>query len=277
MEINKQFAFNTVSILIGIFGVFLAIYFNSQSTKEREPTYYVHPERVKIVDTERAQSGEIEVIFKGEPIRKSNITAVKIYFWNSGGMHISKNDILEQLYFEFPKSVNLIEAIVTSQTRQVVNFKIHNINLNQTNIIPVDFDILEKNDGVSIQAIFSGPPDSEIKLKGTIVEAGNPKHLDSPELQKYYKNQSPIARIEKARASSFISFGAMSSFSVLLIIFYLIRRKNKDETKRKKAKLYILIAAMYLITAIGLSGYQYYEVQKALSPGVPYKLWLESQ
>ena len=160
---------NIFSTVLAILSLVFGVYTYLDSKKEREPVY-LSPKGFLIYsdksDIKSSKYKMVEVTENGDHVLSQNVFVQEIAFWNKGEIAIEKEeDILKELYFEFPDGYKIVDAILLESTRfDVINPKINIKN----NRLFVDFSILEKNDGFKINIIFSGEKYAKVTLKGAI-------------------------------------------------------------------------------------------------------------
>jgi hypothetical protein len=160
--------FNAVAGLFGIVGTFLAIYFYKESIKEPNLTYYISPTRTPIV-----QNGNLDnfsVIFQGTPI-KGDLSAAEIQIWNQGKQPIRREDIRKPITITTPNHERIYQVAKVT-TRDVVKVEAYGWATNsdqQQGVVMLDWNILEKNDGVKIQIIYGGNVNLPLIVDGVIV------------------------------------------------------------------------------------------------------------
>jgi hypothetical protein len=87
------------------------------------------------------------------------------------------------------------------------------------NVLDLDFEILEKNDGASVQVIYAGSPQAEIKVVGSIVGA------EKIEILKTYADPSQMPILtsfkEAPISEKMVLITAMMVFLYIIIRFIL--------------------------------------------------------
>ncbi len=120
------------------------------------------------MDSNGPQPSDLTVSYKGNPVGLRGVTAVRLYFWNSGTMPIQRMDILRPIQCVLPDGIEILDAKILSSSRDVSGFKIAVPN-GTPNILEITFDALEKNDGGSIQLIYAGNRDAPIAFRGVVL------------------------------------------------------------------------------------------------------------
>ena len=168
-----------LSILFGIITVvslFLAYYWHAQSVQERAPRYYVGSERTRIVDTSITAPPQLQVLYKGKDLN-ANVSALILYFWNDGKLSIKAADILEPLAIQLDSNCDILDARILKVSREVTKFAKGEISESAKNSLPIAFNILEHGDGALLQIIYAGPPNTQVRMTGTIEGPGTPKEV----------------------------------------------------------------------------------------------------
>jgi hypothetical protein len=140
-----SFVFGT---LLGVAGISAAYYLYIESIQERIPTFLMNPARAVIVDSKGPQLSDLTVSSKGNPVGLRGVTAVRLYFWNSGTMPIQRTDILRPNQCVLPDGIEILDAKILSSSRDVSGVKIA-VPTGTPNILEITFDVPENNDGVN--------------------------------------------------------------------------------------------------------------------------------
>jgi hypothetical protein len=141
-----------VAIIFGIAGVAAAYYFYLKSIQERVPTFLLDSGVTVIVLSD--ESSDIVISYKGQTIKQRNVLAFRIYFWNHGNLAIRRTDILTPIQCSIDPNSDILEARLLKVSRDVTNLQV-NKNDTHSNVVNINFDILEENDGGTIQMIYT--------------------------------------------------------------------------------------------------------------------------
>lgn len=172
--------YNLISVLTGILGVGLAIYFYFKSKKVKRPTYTITS--FPLLNSEIKKVDNLEVKYLGKTV--NNLTATKFAFWNAGRDTInridfpensplkieSRKDILiysveiiyssdesNKIEYSFPESkVNLIEEFMTSNQKEIT----------------LTFDYLDYNQGAIFKILHSGNSSEDLIISGIVKGVG---------------------------------------------------------------------------------------------------------
>jgi hypothetical protein len=163
-------AISIASLLIGLLALGSGFYFYLASVSVRAPTFLIDPARAVIVSNDPDTVSDLSVLYKGNRLDQTNVTAVRIYFWNSGKDPIRSTDVLRPISVSLPQNIPVLDVQVVKYSRDVASLRVA-MNSGSRNKVNITFDILEKNDGGSIQIIYAGPPTVPLTFGGVIVGA----------------------------------------------------------------------------------------------------------
>ncbi len=217
-----------VRTIMTIITIILAIYFYSETKTKRELKYYCHPLKATVVKA--GQTSALEIICNNEKI-ESDVTAVQVAIWNNGKESIKRDDILETITLYTEPKTPIIDAVVRKRTRDVIDLSIDRSSFKE-GFIPINWRILEHNDGGIIQVIFAGNPDVEVLAKGTIEEQGSIKRIRysgkvrSPKETMQYEIQS-----QRLLAFAYLFIGI---FMIGSLIFFSKKKTSKFENLSKE-------------------------------------------
>jgi len=235
--------FGIIGTVVGIIAFGFAI-FAFQSTRERrELTYYVHPNKALVI--RQGQASGISVYLGGETV-STDVTAAQVAVWNNGSASIRKAHVLSPVRLVVGQDTRILEASLRSMSREVVGFAIDTSSVS-AGIVPVTWDILERNDGAVVQLIYAGPPDVEIRLDG-IVEGQHQVRVQRfpGEIRSPSEQVSQVARSYRSMAW-FGTGGALFVITGTLLVVWL------KGTRPPKGTL-----AMFLVNVLMLAGLAIY-------------------
>jgi hypothetical protein len=218
--------FSSISVILTVVALILAVYFYLEGKSKREFKYYCHPVKATVVKA--GQTTSLRVFCENEKI-ESDVTAVQVAIWNNGKMSIRENDILEPITLYTEPKTRIIDVIIRKQTREVTDLRIDD-NFLKDGFIPIFWRILEHNDGGIIQVIFAGSADVKISIKGIIEGQNSIKETKYRDLI-----QSPEEQME-ANVSIYKLCAFMFLFTGIFSIaaYIIIRRKKLSKELDKK-------------------------------------------
>jgi hypothetical protein len=238
-----------LSLLIGIVGVCLALYFYSETRQQRDPVYYIG-ERATIIDASAKALSPIQVLYNGRLVTSTNVMAAVVYLWNDGKVPIRPDDVLEPLAIELGPSAEILESRVLHSSRPVVRFASNSSDAEKSSI-PLSFFILEKNDGAAIQIIYAGKPDTPITMKGIVVGAGNPRLLSKANLASTRTPEVPFwLRPEEYVIPAFIPAFILLIYIVLVWASTEITDNEKRQRRQKGLRETGIVALLICLPVI---------------------------
>lgn len=170
---QKSFAFfsnplvGVIGTVASIVGLVLAVVFYFRAQLNRELVYTVDGwQNVLSLGNEES---DLQLLYKGKPLAEPQITARLFAFWNRGNASIKSENILKPIEIALAPPVRILSVSIKKKSRDIVALDVSkDEEFLSRGRIPVTWNILERNDGVSLQIIYAGPPNIEIKMIGVI-------------------------------------------------------------------------------------------------------------
>ena len=165
------------SMALGIIGIAMAVYFYRRTEKKRVPTFMVHPWRRSLVQPELAKFENFSLLYDGTEVGKRGITAIQVYFWNSGSLEILSSQVLK------PYSISISDGRILSWSiiktnRGVIQPQLVRADEN-FNSLRLSFAVLESGDGAVIEIVYDGPPSAKVEIDCVCVGSHRPTVLPS--------------------------------------------------------------------------------------------------
>lgn len=166
-----------VSLALGIIGIAMAVYFHRRTEKKRIPTFIVNPRRRNLVQPELAKFESFSLLYDGTEVGKRGITAIQVYFWNSGTLEILSSQVLK------PYSISISDGRILSWSiikanRGVIEPQLVRADEN-LNSLRLFFAVLEPGDGAVIEIVYDGPTDAKVEIDGVCIGSHRPMVLPS--------------------------------------------------------------------------------------------------
>jgi len=229
---------NLIFLLLAVFSILISIVIYFKNKKEKIPCKSI--QSFPLIQNSLSEIDDVEISFKGQPIE--NLTLTKIAFWNYGSDTIYKNDIasVDKLRLEMDGAGRFLNAEIHYRSRKTNNASIKLDR--QKNLIEINFEYFDKNDGIVIYAYHSGHA-KDVHLKGTIKSVPNitnTSQIEAPIITSTLDRLIPEWLERRMRKPSLISsiLEFLAFFiivpiiipSVLLeLIFFPIKRKVPSE------------------------------------------------
>lgn len=151
-----------IGSLASIASIPLAVYIGA----ERRPRlmFAIAPSRAVVL--QRGAAGSLRVLHRESEIR-GDISAAQVALWNAGRTPVRASTILSPIRIELAPPAPILEATLRSRTRDVTGLTLELSQLAQGKV-GINFEILEKDDGASIQLLYAGKPDHVIVAPGVL-------------------------------------------------------------------------------------------------------------
>lgn len=159
--------FGIIGLIVGIVGIALSI----KSKKERKPRYCIRS--FNLVNDLVSKVESLKIFYSDAEIK--NVTISKLIFWNDGRETIESSDItvIEPLLIEPKESVQILDAKIVHSKESSNGFTLKKVEGKQS--FQLNFDYVDKGEGIIIQIIHTGTSSNDIKINGKIKGAGKPK------------------------------------------------------------------------------------------------------
>ncbi|HMD76787.1 MAG TPA: hypothetical protein VKG86_05375 [Terracidiphilus sp.] len=130
-----------------------------------------------MVQPELAKFDKFSLLYDGTEVGKSGITAIQVFFWNSGSLEILSSQVLK------PYSISISDEQILSWSIIKTNRGVIQPQLVRTdenfNSLRLSFAVLEPGDGVVIEIVYDGPPSAKVEIDGICVGSHRPTVLPS--------------------------------------------------------------------------------------------------
>lgn len=237
----KEAWFGTIvgiaGLLIGI--ISLLLYLKSM----RKPIIGFYKRGYSIIDRKDIISHDIKIIFDGKNVSKLNRTS--FYIWNPGDKVIKKEDIAhkDSLRIIWDENIEIYEINISKINNLACN---PSISQNE-NMIDIDFEYLDHNDGFRID-ILHNSTSSSFSMKGTIIGAKKSiKYMDK-KIVNYFNIINRFFQSNKAIYFIIIPIGL---FLLLLSIFApqipLIKQSSDEEGMLGLRLTFVVMGLTYLL------------------------------
>jgi hypothetical protein len=140
-------------------------YFLYIGTIQREPTFYVDPIRTTVIDQHNVEGAPLLLLKSNGDTISSDVVSVYFYFFNQGKETIKRENVYAPLKIKVDKATVLDYKILKS-SRAVSGASLTLDTI--SNKLNIDFNALEKGDGIAGQIIFEGDKNATLVLEGGI-------------------------------------------------------------------------------------------------------------
>ncbi len=163
-----------LGFIVAIIGIALTIIFYFKSKRVKSPCYAI--KSYNIIKDFVSKFEALEMRYGGQIIK--NLTVSKIVFWNAGSETIDKEDIVkaDPITINIKDGYKILDQKIIATNNETNNFSLSG-SIDQSNV-NINFEYIDKNDGIVVQLIHTGNFDKDIKVQGRIKGAGNLKYID---------------------------------------------------------------------------------------------------
>jgi len=156
-----------INYVIAIGSVILSVLFYFWSKKKKSPSFEILSTNI-ITETIKSKINNIFISYNNIEIK--NLTVTKIAIWNSGNSTIWKNEIPESNKFriELDANENIFEHEIIYQDSDS-KLLLHR----QDNIINLDFEFIEPQNGFIIKITHSSLNSEKIRVLGKVIGGDN--------------------------------------------------------------------------------------------------------
>jgi hypothetical protein len=163
---------NWIGSLIGLIGLVVALCIYRASRIGARPVYQSRAFRL-IGVKEQALPNEVAILYSGRNVQR--LTKTYIILWNSGKAIVEGKDIVidDPLRLEFSEGSEVLSARVIKETHKPNKFMV-NINQQSNNIVFINFEYLNAQDGVTLELLHTSQERYPL-VKGSI--KGIPKGI----------------------------------------------------------------------------------------------------
>ena len=208
--------FGWVGLLVGLVGIAVGLYFGLISRRRRELLFSVNPVRTKVVTS--GQATDLKVSYRDEPLGDTDVTAVQLAIWNAGYESIKKEHIRKEIVVTTEPQVRILEASVRTESPYTGFKLLDSTDSKVKGRVPVSWEILERNEGASIQLLYLGTSEVDILVEGLIEGQGHAKQIVTSSSLK-----SPQEHHKQRRQQSFSVVISLVSSVVIAILQFAIK------------------------------------------------------
>jgi hypothetical protein len=153
----------------------VAIYFAFSSKKHRELVFSINPIRTRVVIA--GQATDLKLLYRDRLLGDVDVTAVQLAIWNAGNESIKPEHIRKEIVVVTEPSVPILEATSRNLTAETGLSLLESTDSRSSGKVPLSWTILKKNDGASIQLLYLGKAEVDVRIEGLIEGQGHPKKI----------------------------------------------------------------------------------------------------
>jgi hypothetical protein len=205
------------ALILAIIGIVVPTVLWAISREHRELVYAVNPIRTTIVSAEQC-SPELRVSYRGEDLGCVDITGAHVAIWNNGNVSIRQDNVRKDVVIFTDPEVQILDAKLRGLNGKETEFAItYDEESWKHGRIKVSWQILEKNEGDSIQITYLGLPSINIYVDGKIEGFGMVKRIDLGLVPKEGSSWTELFESQKRSQQTWL-YMAISTFVITLLI-----------------------------------------------------------
>lgn len=156
-----------LSIVFGAIGV-IGVIFTIMGLRLMKPRYLIKSNN--LIENFATKLTKLNILYNDEKI--SNLTVSKFVFWNEGKETIHDTDIAssDPFVISVMDGVKILEGKIIFERNKANKFEVE--ILEEGKKLAIDFEYVDKNEGVIIQIVHTGKGSKGIKVDGTIKGIG---------------------------------------------------------------------------------------------------------
>jgi len=157
--------------LLGAAGIVLTIVMYYVNKRDRQLVYKIDPTRTTIVDSKDAPA-QFKVLY-GDRSISGDVTAAQITLWNRGYEPIKMDNVERPVMITLRPSHPVLECRISQTDRLDITQIKMDLSQAERGQIEMRWHVLEHNDGIVVQLVYAGSPDTDIQVRGTIEGQGD--------------------------------------------------------------------------------------------------------
>jgi hypothetical protein len=250
-KFNRHPIAQAISYFVGLLGIGLAVYFYFAGQARPDLTYYIHPARTVVVKA--GEASDLTITHRGT-VLSGNVSAANIAIWNAGREAIKSEDVLSPITISTGPKHPILEAKVRKVSRSLIGASL-DVKEFPAGRSTLTWRILEQNDGMSLQVIYSGDADVPIVVAGSVIGQS------SPSQQQYSgKLRTPEQQYEHVKTLRFTSVLVIFAGVLMLsgAFFIIVRFKRANRALTPVPVGFMVAFAILGLLYIGVGAAQYY-------------------
>jgi hypothetical protein len=223
--------------VIGLLGTVFGVYQWYESRVEIDPTMIVDPQHTVLIQRDQLKAAPVRVVRRDGALVDRDITGVRVFFWNDGRKPLFREDVLEPFRLFVQEPAEILDFRVLKVSRPAITqLAVRRIET-ASNQLSLDFRLLERMEGVSIQLIVAGDPNAPVWMEGVAVGSQKITTADSAALTKhpwYWFASGGVRPLAGIAVLVYLCFAALSLVKALRRARDVARTIDGTETTREE-------------------------------------------
>jgi hypothetical protein len=170
MLIGNNPILGVLSFIAAIISIFLALIFYKYGKAIKKPNYTI--KNHNLIKDFVNKIDLLDIKYSGKPIK--NFTISRIAFWNAGNETIDADDVVnaDPIIIHVKNNNKILDANIIALNNLSNCFSLSDVY--DECKIKINFDYIDKDNGVAIQVYHTGSSDEDIEVSGRIKGVGRP-------------------------------------------------------------------------------------------------------
>jgi hypothetical protein len=211
-----------------LFGIISTVFFGFKSLKRKLPILEI--KNSNLINNFASKYNGVKIDLNG--VVCENLTSTKIIFWNKGRETVTRSNVpdLDKIKIIPKEGIRIFSAEIIRVANEINNFSLKNIN--NFSEIEIDFDYIDKDEGVAIQILHSGEggENEDLIIKGSVMGFGKIRNKGVPAYFSWIRNS--VIFVENIFFKS---------------IKYLANEEGSLESIRKRYKRFLLAILTFIM------------------------------
>ncbi|KRF39813.1 hypothetical protein [Paenibacillus sp. Soil787] len=164
MKVMDFFNQGWIGSFIGAVGIIFSIVFYKFTRVKNQLS--IKTSFIRLIGKRKSLSDDVDILYKG--ISVPRLTKSYIVLWNSGTSTVNGNDNIkdDRLRLEFSEGTQILRTNIIKENRRINKLSVQ-LDTECSNLVNVDFDFLDPNDGAVIELLHTDQKKYP-HIKGTI-------------------------------------------------------------------------------------------------------------
>jgi len=160
----KRNTWNLAGVALGIGGLVSGYWFYRASLQISSLSFVDHDPHAQVIDYRAMSASSVKLVRQDNTTVEQNVYSARLYIWNSGNVSLRRPAVLQ------PLTIQLSEGEILDAKRSKISREITKAAITSANPkwLLIDFDILEPNDGFSVNVLYAAPQPGAFTMTGIV-------------------------------------------------------------------------------------------------------------
>lgn len=237
--------YNLLAISLTTLGLLYGIIKDYIQSKKKEPVYWIRTTHL-IRETLKDLKG---ISIRYNNVEVTDLSSTKFVFWNKGKDAIKRGDIASRnpIKISIDPDYVILDAFIEKKTDEDNNFTL-TLSPDGKSIL-VDFEFMEKNDGISLKLTHTAPASKNFKITGKVISGSKIVYMPSPSYSDLFQLWGGEKRINSSTIHNFFKFITFLGGLLLLLVQMALIKENNSLSYIVRFVL-LLLGLFYIYAAL---------------------------